>query len=100
MWDSLSDQNPKHEARNPKQIQRTKKESTKREAAFCVSCFLLWILDLFRISCFGFRISAAASTLLIVLSAPSAAADEVFLDDLQHRSWLYFHEQSDPATGL
>src|SRR5687768_13325828 len=113
MWDSLSDQNPKHEARsvgpaqpdNPKQIQRTERESTKPEEALCVSCFLLWILNLFRISCFGFRISRALLILSLALSerpsqaAPPAGAD-AFLDDLQHRSWFYFHEQADPTTGL
>ena len=31
---------------------------------------------------------------------PRPAFDEQFLDDLQHRTFLYFWEQTDPVTGL
>src|SRR5687768_9139664 len=63
--------NPKSEARNPKQTQRTEIQSTKRRGDPPVSCFLLWILDLIRISCFGFRISAQR---LYGFPAPSSLA--------------------------
>jgi hypothetical protein len=36
-------------------------------------------------------------------SAPASAfgpGDEIFLDELQHKAFLYFWEQTDPATGL
>ena len=48
--------NPKHEIRNPKQIQSTKPE-TAADIAEPVSAFL--ISNLFRISGFGFRILGA-----------------------------------------
>src|SRR5947199_159802 len=48
--------NSKSETRNPKQIRITKKEICKRERSL-VYDFLLRILNLFRISSFGFRIS-------------------------------------------
>ncbi len=34
------------------------------------------------------------------LSTQETAADSAFLDDLQHRSFLYFWEQANPDTGL
>src|SRR5208283_5393204 len=46
--------NPKLEIRNPKQIQSTKSEIRNRQRP--VSDFGFRISDLFRISCFGFRI--------------------------------------------
>jgi 3-methyladenine DNA glycosylase AlkD len=52
-------QNPKSEARNPKQIRSTKTENPKRildESRF--RFFEFWILDLFRISYFVFRASS------------------------------------------
>jgi hypothetical protein len=36
----------------------------------------------------------------LVRNAPSARADELFLEDLQRRSFQYFWEQADPQTGL
>jgi hypothetical protein len=54
--------NPKHEARNPKQIQNSKAQNSKqKQFAARGSCFRFGHLnfshwDLFRISDFGFRI--------------------------------------------
>jgi hypothetical protein len=46
--------NPKHEIRNPKQIQNTKEGMFKTKSAVSVLDFSFRILELFRISCFGF----------------------------------------------
>jgi hypothetical protein len=37
---------------------------------------------------------------LVATSHAAAPADHAFLDDLQRRSFLFFSEQADPATGL
>src|SRR5665213_628120 len=51
------DQNPKSEIRNPKQAQNSKKKAQKKTTRTRHLNFLLLLhLDLFRISCFGFRI--------------------------------------------
>jgi hypothetical protein len=50
------------------------------------------------------RSIACAVALLCLIRAPAAhaspAEDDAFLDDLQRRSFLFFWEQADPATGL
>jgi hypothetical protein len=54
--------NPKLEIRNPKQARITKIQMTKTTAfgvvAHCFEHSVIAVLDLFRISCFGFRILA------------------------------------------
>ena len=50
-------------------------------------------------------IVAVVVALVIALVAPTRAApadddEEQFLDELQRRSFLFFHEQADPETGL
>jgi hypothetical protein len=47
--------------------------------------------------------ASASANHLIQRSAPArqiAHADEVFLEDLQHRSFRYFWDEADPQTGL
>src|SRR5438874_4768299 len=50
-------QNPKYEARNPKQIQNTKHECPKPRGHPSRSWISYFTLNLFRISSFGFRVS-------------------------------------------
>src|SRR5689334_16706264 len=42
-----------HEARNPKQA--PKRKTGKSKTGPLISPFLLWVLNLFRVSCFGIR---------------------------------------------
>ncbi len=44
--------------------------------------------------------SAAPKAENVAIPAAPSAADEAFLDDLSHRTFLYFWELADPATGL
>jgi mono/diheme cytochrome c family protein len=49
--------NPKHEIRNPKQTQMLQHQNSNRRTPKLFRTFGFRILDLFRISCLGFRIS-------------------------------------------
>jgi hypothetical protein len=61
--------NSKSEIRNSKQIPMTKTEENSKRTSRRVSAFwsfVLWILNLFRISNFGFRISALGAVFLLM----------------------------------
>ncbi len=80
----------KSEIRNPKSEIRNKFEAEKRKVQNAISwfwSFLIWVLYLFRIPDFGFRISAAFLLLTFAASASAATARvDLYPPDIQLRS--------------
>src|SRR6185295_4737304 len=62
-----------------------------------VALFLL--LPLLLTGCWGTP-PHASQPLLSPPAAPSGTSDEAFLDDVSHRTFLYFWDLADPTTGL
>src|SRR6266404_524007 len=77
--------NPKHEARNPKQAPKRKTRNVEmacaRMARVPFRHFFFGVLDLFRVSCFGFRASPHWRWMLNIKQTwpvPGVSVDRIF----------------------